>query len=68
MVDELVQRLAGTYDETLGGVWTAKYAEDPDTGLWTVEIFRHDVPEWKETGYATLEDCREGAREFYNQV
>jgi hypothetical protein len=68
MADEVVRRPDGVYEEKLSGIWTAEYAEDPGTGLWTVQLFKHDVPEWRETGYATLEECRRGAQEFYDQV
>ena len=68
MAGEIVKRTDGKYEETLSGTWTAEYSEDPETGLWVVAVFKHDVLEWRETGYATLEECRRGAYEFYDQV
>ena len=67
MADVVVERADGKFEESLGGTWTAEYAEDPETGLWVAEVFKHDVPEWRESGYATLEECRQGARDFYDQ-
>lgn len=68
MANPVVKRPDGKYEEILSGTWTAEYAEDPETGLWVTEVFKHDVPEWRETGYATLEECRRAAREFYDQM
>ena len=68
MNDDVVKRPDGKYEETLGSTWTAEYAEDPETGLWTAQVFKHDVPEWRQSGYATLEECRLGARGFYETV
>lgn len=68
MDKDVVKRPDGKYEEKLSGVWIAVYSEDPETGLWEVEVFKHDVAEWRETGYATLKECRRGAYEFYDQV
>jgi hypothetical protein len=64
---ELRRRAAGTYEEVLANGWTAEYAEDPATGLWEAVVLKHDAAEWRETGYATIEDARLAAREFYDQ-
>jgi hypothetical protein len=64
---ELRRRPAGTYEEVLADGWTAEYAEDPATGLWNVVVLRHDTAEWREAGYATIEDARQAARDFYDQ-
>ena len=67
MDDGPKKRADGKYEEKLDDVWIAEYAEDPDTGLWETEIFKHDVSEWHMKGYATLDECRQAAREFYDQ-
>jgi hypothetical protein len=64
---ELRSRAGGTYEEVLADGWTAEYAEDPATGLWDVVVLKHDAAAWRETGYATIEDARRAAREFYEQ-
>jgi hypothetical protein len=64
---ELTRRAGGTYEEVLAGRWTAEYAEDPATGLWEAIVLKHDATEWRETGYATIEDARRAAHEFYDQ-
>ena len=64
----LNRRLDGNYEESLGNNWIAKYAENTESGLWDVEVFKHDVSEWQATGYASLDDAREAAEEYYEQV
>ena len=68
MTKPLVKRPDGKYEESLGEIWTAEYAENTETGLWEVEILKHDVPEWHTIGYASLEDARQAARDNYDQV
>lgn len=68
MIDDLQRAANGTGRETLGGRWTAEYSEDAATGLWTVEVFHHDVAEWRSVGFSTLEDAREAARAYYDQL
>lgn len=68
MVDDLIKRTDGKYEETLGETWVAEYAEDPETGLWDVQISKHAVVEWREPGFATLEDARRAAVEYYDQL
>jgi len=65
---ELRRRPGGTYEEILGGDWTAEYGEDPPTGLWEVVVLKHGTAEWRETGYPTIDDARRAAREFYDQI
>jgi hypothetical protein len=67
MNTELRRRASGTYEEALADGWTAEYAEDPATGLWEVVVLKHDATEWRETGYATIDDARRAAHEFYDQ-
>jgi hypothetical protein len=59
--------LSGKYEEDLGAGWFAEYSEDPANGLWQVEIFKHDVPEWRAMDYASLEEARQAAQGFYAQ-
>jgi hypothetical protein len=67
MSQEPVKRPDGIYEERLGDIWTAEYAEDVETGLWEAVVFKHDVPQWGETGYSTLLDAQRAARAFYDQ-
>ena len=68
MANDLVERTDGRYEETLGDTWVAEYAEDPETGLWEVKVSRRDVIEWHEPGFASLEDARRAATDYYDQV
>lgn len=65
---EISRRKDGKFEEQLGDNWTAEYSEDPGTGLWEVEVFKHDVPEWHEIDLDSLEDARRSAFEFYRQA
>ena len=67
MNPELRKLTNGTYQEVLADKWTAEYAEDPATGLWEVVVLKQDVNEWRETGYATIEDAQRAAHEFHDQ-
>jgi hypothetical protein len=68
-VNEIVtQRTDGKYEERLDEVWLAEYSEDPGSGLWQVEIFKHNLAEWHGTEYTSLEEARQAAQEFYNQI
>ena len=42
--------------------------EHPMTCLWHLEVFKHDVPEWPVTDYASLEDVRQTAQNDYDRV
>jgi hypothetical protein len=64
----ITKRLDGKYQEILGETWLAEYLENSDTGLWEVEIFRHDVPEWRETGYDSLEEASQAAHDYYDRI
>ena len=68
MVGSLRKAQDGTLEETLGESWTVAYSEEPATGLWTAVVYKHDVIEWRSGGYASLEDARQAAEEFYKQV
>ena len=66
--DPLVKRLDGKYEERLSESWLVEYSENSETGLWEVEVFKNDVPEWHSLDFDSLEEAREAAREFYNQA
>lgn len=65
---DLTKRIDGKYQEDLGNSWIAEYFEAPGTGLWRVELFVHDVPEWVSDGYLSLDEARQAARNHFNQV
>lgn len=58
----------GVVREHFSSVWYAEYSEDLDSGLWQAELFKHDVPEWREPGLASLSEAREAARAYYDQL
>lgn len=64
----IVKRTDGKYEETLGDIWVAEYAENSETDLWDVEVLKHDVAEWQTSGYASLEEARQAAHDCYDQV
>jgi hypothetical protein len=66
MNDALRKRPDGVHEESLGENWRAEYREAADTGLWTAAIFRHDVGEWTEHGFDSLEEARQAARGHYD--
>ena len=68
MSEPLVKRPDGKYEESMGEILVAEYAENPETGLWEVEILKNDAPEWHTIGYASLEDARQAAHDYYDQV
>jgi len=68
MNGDLKKRKDGTYEEPLAKQWTAEYAESPGTGLWEAIVLKHSVREWRETGFATLEDAQQAAHTYYAQT
>jgi len=66
--DVLNKRRDGKYEERLNEIWVAEYSENPDTGLWEVEIFKSDVAEWYSLDFMSLDDARKAAYDFYNQA
>lgn len=68
MTKPLVKRLDGKYEESLGEIWIAEYIENPESGLWELDILKHDVSEWHTIGYASLEDARQAAHDYYDKV
>ncbi len=65
---DVTKRIDGKFEEDLGNNWIAEYFEAHETGLWRVELFVHDVPEWVSDGYLSLEEARQAARNHFNQV
>ena len=66
--DTLVKRLDGKYEERLSEVWVAEFSENPDTGLWDVDVFKSDVSEWRSVDFDSLDDARQAAYNFYDQA
>jgi hypothetical protein len=64
----LIKRRDGKYEERLSEGWSAEYSENPETGLWEVEVFKSDVAEWYSLDYVSLDDARQAAYNFYNQA
>lgn len=67
MPDGVTGSANGIIPEVFSAVWRAEYMEDPDSGLWRAEIFRHDVSECCEIDLESLAEAREFARDFYDQ-
>lgn len=68
MNDALRKRPDGVHEERLEENWRAEYSEAPETGLWTATIYRRDVSEWHGHGFASLDDARQAAREYYDAL
>lgn len=66
--DTPVKRRDGKFEERLGDGWIAEYSEHPPTGFWQVEVFKQDVCEWHALDFESLEDARQAAQDFYDQV
>ncbi|WP_455366357.1 hypothetical protein [Kaarinaea lacus] len=67
MQDTVVnKRLDGKYEEQLGDSWIAEYSEDPQNGLFEVEILHHAVSEWYASNYESLEEAQQAAHEYFN--
>lgn len=64
----LVKRIDGKYEEKLDDGWLVEYAEDTDTGLWAIEIFKHDVAMWRGIDYPSLEEAQQVAHAYYDQA
>ena len=65
---DITKRIDGKFEEDLGNSWIAEYFEEPVTGLWRVELFLHDVPEWISDGYLSLDEARRAAWNHFDQV
>ncbi len=64
---EITRRTDGKHVQRFDDTWVAEYFEYPPTGLWRVEVFHRDVPEWTSVGYGTLEDAARAARDYFDQ-
>lgn len=64
----LIEQANGVFREMLNGSWYVEYSADPDTGLWQANVFKHDVAEWKNMDFESLEDARQAVEEFYTGV
>ncbi len=60
------KRRDGKYEENLGEPWVVEYSENPENGLWKVEVFKHNVAEWVSTDYPSLEEAQQAAYNYYN--
>jgi hypothetical protein len=63
-----VKRSDGKYEERLEDKWLLEYFEDPETGLWRVEVFQHDVSEWTSADFSSLEEARGAAHNYFDQL
>jgi hypothetical protein len=63
-----VKRSDGKYEEKLEDNCLVEYFEEPQTGLWRVEVFLHDVSEWTSTDFSSLEEAREAAQNYFDQL
>jgi hypothetical protein len=66
--DEITRTPVGIVDEQFNDEWRAEYSEDPETGLWRVDIYDNDVGVWSEIELDSLADARASARNFYEQA
>ncbi len=64
----LIKRPDGVYEETYSDTWYVEYSEDADTGLWRVNLFKHDAPEFRAGNFESLESAVLAARTYYNQT
>ena len=66
--DDATRTPFGIVDEVFNDEWRAEYSEDPDTGLWRVDVYDNDVAVWSEIELDSLADARTSARSFYEQA
>lgn len=64
----VIKRPDGLYEEVLSDIWSAEYSEEADSGLWQVTLFKHDVPEWREGEFDSLDDAVAAARNYYDEI
>lgn len=67
-ISNVLQREDGVYEETLNESWYAEYSEDDESGLWRADLYKRDVPEWREDGFESLEEAVLAARDYYAQT
>lgn len=66
-IANVTRREDGVYEESFNASWYAEYTEDTDSGLWRVDLYKHDVPKWREGDFESLEDAAAAARDYYLQ-
>lgn len=62
----IVKRQDGKLEEELGDRWTAEYFEEPQAGLFRVELFYHNVSKWVGTDFSSLENAQKAAHDYYD--
>lgn len=63
-----VKRSDGKYEERLVNDWLIEYFEEPLSGLWRVELFQHNIAEWTSTDFSSLEEARDAAYNYVDQL
>lgn len=64
----IIRRLDGKYEQQLDNGWLCEYWEEPGTGLWRVDVYLNDVPEWVSVGHSSLEEAEQAARNYIDQL
>lgn len=64
----ITRRVDGKYEQGLGDRWLIEYWEDPNTGLWRVDVYHRDVPEWMSEGHASIEEAERAVRNYLDQL
>ncbi len=64
----ITKRRDGKYEQRFGGEWVAEYMEEPESGMWRVDLFRHDVAEWVSTDYPSLEEAEHAVLSYLSQT
>jgi hypothetical protein len=65
--NKLVKRLDGKLEERLDESWVAELSENRESGLWEVELFKHDVPQWHGLDFASLDEARQAMLSYFDQ-
>jgi hypothetical protein len=68
LLEDATRTPIGIIDEKFNDDWRAEYCEDPNSGLWRVDIYDSDVAVWSEIELDSLADARISARNFYEQA
>lgn len=67
-IANVARREDGVLEEVFSDTCYAEYSEDPATGLWRVDLYKHDVAEWREDDFESLADAVGAARAWYAQL
>lgn len=65
--DKVKKRVDGKLEQRFDSKWIAEYYEDPDTGLWRVDIFQHDAPQWSSQYFESLDEAQKAAIDYIDQ-